>query len=299
VSLIWSSSAPPTASVITREHPDVRVVILTAHAQEALIRRSALAGACCLLPKSGSLPRSAPGAADGVQERLRRAPARGAPSLTRPSTMGAARLWATLAARSCASRSASSSAMCWLTKIAPRLSTMRETRLDPTNRSRALAHVYADRDASGRDAPVVRVLRNRMRDGAVLHIKLWSEDGRVIWSDETAEIGRRFKLTSQVQELFGTRDAISERSEPGGETEAGEPDKSPLVEVYVGSRDADGVPLVVESYLSPESVQRDVGAIISQVLPLGLGALLVFRSPLCRWPCPWRATCARARSSAP
>jgi DNA-binding NarL/FixJ family response regulator len=43
-------------AVITREHPDVRVVILTAHAQEDLIRRSARAGACCLLPKSGSLP---------------------------------------------------------------------------------------------------------------------------------------------------------------------------------------------------------------------------------------------------
>lgn len=154
---------------------------------------------------------------------------------------------------------------------------------DARERAASVAHSLAapmvdERVRAGAPRAVARlatVLRNRMRDGAVVHIKLWSEDGSVIWSDDTAEIGRRYELTPQVQDLFGTRVAVSERSE--GEEEVGERDESPLVEVYVGSRDADGVPLVVESYLSPESVQRDVGAIISQVLPLGLGALLVFQ----------------------
>jgi DNA-binding NarL/FixJ family response regulator len=43
-------------TVITRRHPDVRVVVLTAHADADLMRRAAEAGACCLLPKDGSLP---------------------------------------------------------------------------------------------------------------------------------------------------------------------------------------------------------------------------------------------------
>jgi len=37
-------------------HPDLRVVVLTAHADSDTMRRAAAAGACALLPKDGSLP---------------------------------------------------------------------------------------------------------------------------------------------------------------------------------------------------------------------------------------------------
>jgi DNA-binding NarL/FixJ family response regulator len=41
---------------LTRNHPELRVVVLTAHIDSALMQRAADAGACCLLPKNGSLP---------------------------------------------------------------------------------------------------------------------------------------------------------------------------------------------------------------------------------------------------
>jgi DNA-binding NarL/FixJ family response regulator len=41
---------------LTRTYPDLRVVVLTAHIDSALMQRAADAGACCLLPKDGSLP---------------------------------------------------------------------------------------------------------------------------------------------------------------------------------------------------------------------------------------------------
>jgi DNA-binding NarL/FixJ family response regulator len=40
---------------LTRTHPDIRVVVLTAHATQSLLEDAAAAGACCLLPKDGSL----------------------------------------------------------------------------------------------------------------------------------------------------------------------------------------------------------------------------------------------------
>jgi DNA-binding NarL/FixJ family response regulator len=40
---------------LTRRHPDLRVVVLTARVDLALMQRAADAGACCLLPKNGSL----------------------------------------------------------------------------------------------------------------------------------------------------------------------------------------------------------------------------------------------------
>jgi DNA-binding NarL/FixJ family response regulator len=41
---------------LTRRYPELRVVVLTAHIDSALMQRAADAGACCLLPKDGSLP---------------------------------------------------------------------------------------------------------------------------------------------------------------------------------------------------------------------------------------------------
>jgi DNA-binding NarL/FixJ family response regulator len=40
---------------LTAKYPDLRVVVLTARTDTALIQRAADAGACCLLPKNGSL----------------------------------------------------------------------------------------------------------------------------------------------------------------------------------------------------------------------------------------------------
>lgn len=44
-----------TATITSRD-PDVRVLVLTAHADASLIRQAAGSGACGLLPKNGSLP---------------------------------------------------------------------------------------------------------------------------------------------------------------------------------------------------------------------------------------------------
>ena len=44
------------ARTLTAQHPQMRVVILTAFADSALLHRAAVAGACSLVPKDGSLP---------------------------------------------------------------------------------------------------------------------------------------------------------------------------------------------------------------------------------------------------
>ena len=44
------------ASEIMASHPELRVVVLTAHADRQVMSRAARAGACALLPKDGSLP---------------------------------------------------------------------------------------------------------------------------------------------------------------------------------------------------------------------------------------------------
>jgi DNA-binding NarL/FixJ family response regulator len=63
-----------TAELIER-YPDLRVVVLTARTDTALIQRAADAGACCLLPKNGSLIEILQGLRTARQGELAVAPA--------------------------------------------------------------------------------------------------------------------------------------------------------------------------------------------------------------------------------
>ncbi len=49
--------------------------------------------------------------------------------------------------------------------------------------------------------------------GPVVRVKLWTEDGRVVYSDEPALIGRRYELDADDRELFETGGAEVESSD--------------------------------------------------------------------------------------
>src|SRR3954469_257140 len=119
------------------------------------------------------------------------------------------------------------------------------------------------------------VLRNRLVDGSIVHIKVWDRTGRVIWADEHGLPGRIFPLEPAVAALFGTHNVIAESSNLEGAENQFERSEGPLVEVYTGVRDADGVPLVFESYWSTDRVDADRSEILSRLAPLSLGSLLL------------------------
>src|SRR3954454_9984357 len=120
------------------------------------------------------------------------------------------------------------------------------------------------------------VLRNRLVDGSIVHIKVWDRTGRVIWADEHGLPGRVFPLEPAVAALFGTSNVIAESSNLEGAENQFERSESPLVEVYTGVRDADGVPLVFESYWSPDRVEAARREILIRSAPLSLVSLLLF-----------------------
>src|SRR3954470_13040557 len=119
------------------------------------------------------------------------------------------------------------------------------------------------------------VLRNRLVDGSIVHIKVWDRTGRVIWADEQGLPGRVFPLEPAVAALFGTDNVIAESSNLEGVENQFEHSEGPLVEVYTGVQDADGVPLVFESYWSTDRVEADRREILSRLAPLSLGSLLL------------------------
>ncbi|GAB3245616.1 hypothetical protein GCM10027425_00490 [Alteromonas gracilis] len=121
-----------------------------------------------------------------------------------------------------------------------------------------------------------RVMRGRMQDGSVARIKIWDESGRIIWADDAAIIGRTFELDPPVRALFdgdGVSAAVSELDAAENVSETG---VSQLLEVYAGARDADGVPIVVETYLPTEPIEEYTSTIVGRFLPILIGSLLLF-----------------------
>ena len=164
-----------------------------------------------------------------------------------------------------------------------------------------IAHDEAVRDARSRGAGIARVvasplltsrtragdpialaamahaLQIRIADGPVAHIKLWDGDGRVIWSDQSEIVGKRFELTPEVKALFGTKKSVTEEPDLGRPENVGERGEGRLLEVYVGENGQDDLPFVFEAYVAPERLKEDTDAILREILPLALGVLLAFQ----------------------
>lgn len=98
--------------------------------------------------------------------------------------------------------------------------------------------------------------------GQVDHIKIWTSDGTVVWSDEDELIGQWFELDYDEADFFETFDAkasVSDLTEAENVYDAETADR--LLEVYLGTRTADGTPILVETYSSYELVEQRAGAL--------------------------------------
>jgi signal transduction histidine kinase len=121
-----------------------------------------------------------------------------------------------------------------------------------------------------------RALRAQMLDHTIAHIRLWSSTGTVLWSDDRSEVGRTYRLAASVQDLFGTRDSVTEPEHDDDAEVGGERRYDGLVEVYVGASDVDGSAFVFESYTAPDALEDNTAIIFWEFVWVGLGSLLLF-----------------------
>jgi signal transduction histidine kinase len=119
-------------------------------------------------------------------------------------------------------------------------------------------------------------MHERLRDGSIEHIKLWDPDGTVLWSDETNLIDNQYLIDPEDRELFGTTNATAEVSSLDKAENVNEQNQPKLLEVYAGARDASGRPILFEAYLPLDTLHRQELAIITGVLPVGIGGLVLF-----------------------
>jgi signal transduction histidine kinase len=116
----------------------------------------------------------------------------------------------------------------------------------------------------------------RLIVGDVLRIKIWDATGRIVYSDETRMIGRRFSLGAaerRVLDTGGSDAAVSDLSEPENRYEK---NWGPLLEVYTRVRVPGGQPLLFEAYYSYDDVSRRSAAVLASFRPITVAGLLIF-----------------------
>lgn len=120
-----------------------------------------------------------------------------------------------------------------------------------------------------------RVMRMRLLREPVVRMKLWTADGRIVYSDDPRYIGARFALRGPAADVLregGTHADLIEPDDPEHRFDTGE---ARLLEVYERLRAADGSPLLFELYLRYSAVTADGSRIWRSFAPALVGALLL------------------------
>jgi two-component system, NarL family, sensor kinase len=111
----------------------------------------------------------------------------------------------------------------------------------------------------------------------LVRIKMWTGDGRIVYSDQEELVGHRFELEPWAQELLrGGPGQATFEAQHELENEF-EEDRGELVEVYVASTSPSGDPLIFEAYYDDDVVRGVQARVLWGVVPPFLAALAVLQ----------------------
>lgn len=160
------------------------------------------------------------------------------------------------------------------------------TRLTTTEVNAVVRPTLTDALVDGDPGALVafdRVVREQVLDSQVVRVKLWTPDGRVVYSDEARLIGQRFTLAPNDLEALRTGVPAAEATSLEAEENVYERHAGQLLQVYERVRTPAGRPLLFELYVSYDPVlvnARELGRAIAPAFLLALIALQALQLPL-------------------
>jgi two-component system NarL family sensor kinase len=119
--------------------------------------------------------------------------------------------------------------------------------------------------------------------GSVVRVKLWTQDGLILYSDEGRLIGQRFPLGADERELFDTGGVDAELSDLSQPENRFDRQFDKLLEAHTVIRTPNRTPVLFEIYQRFDSVSQNAGHLLSALAPPllgGLAVLLLFQAPL-------------------
>ena len=121
-----------------------------------------------------------------------------------------------------------------------------------------------------------RAVRRRILGGdGVVRVKIWTPDGRIVYSDARQLIGARYKLGDDEIEALRTRGVFADASDLSKTENRFERPYHNLVEVYLRIHATDGTPLLFEDYKRSSAIMASSRRRWLSLAPALLGALLV------------------------
>jgi len=137
------------------------------------------------------------------------------------------------------------------------------------------------------DAKAVRavddVVIGRVLGKEIVRVKIWSPAGRVLYSDERAEIGGQYALDADQHRLLRNGGSEVEVSDLNRPENALDRQEGKLLEAYTRIRTPSGTPLLFEIYQPLDSVTADARRLLEGLAPPVLGAIaliLLLQVPL-------------------
>lgn len=121
-----------------------------------------------------------------------------------------------------------------------------------------------------------RVVHGSLLGDPILRVKLWTPQGRIVYSDDPRLIGSVFPLSADEKHTIredGIEAEVSDLADPENRFERSE---SKLLEVYLPVRTPDGRALLFETYLRYGDVNDRTRDIILMFGTITLGGMLVF-----------------------
>jgi two-component system, NarL family, sensor kinase len=128
------------------------------------------------------------------------------------------------------------------------------------------------------DAVVGRVLSK-----SIVRVKIWSAAGRVLYSDESTEIGGQYALDEEQHRLLRNGGAEVEVTDLNRAENALDRQQGRLIEAYTRIRTPSGTPLLFEIYQRFGSVTAGARRLLETLAPPILGAIgliLLVQAPL-------------------
>ncbi|MFI7583867.1 sensor histidine kinase [Kocuria sp. M1N1S27] len=104
-------------------------------------------------------------------------------------------------------------------------------------------------------------------DGTIHRIKIWDQDGTIVYSDEHELIGQNFGPVSWDSALLARGEGVATVEHQEGTENAHEVEAGRLVEVYVGLVPANGEQLVFEAYYDDAIVQQEQRSVLMGMAP--------------------------------
>jgi len=162
----------------------------------------------------------------------------------------------------------------------------RQTRTRAQESANLVEAIVSDGLLKGRKDAITKVdnvVVGRILSDSIVRVKIWSPSGRVLYSDDPAEIGGRYPLSTDQHQLLrhgGAQVEVSNLDRPENRLDRQD---GRLLEAYTRIRSPSGTPMLFEIYQRFGSVTADARRLLRALAPPILGAIaliLIVQIPL-------------------